>query len=114
MNRRFLEIGLEILLIVATLLMGWKVIIGEPTSVGYADDVIMPYSVIYIGLYALKIFILRVQSKLKYLFYVAFGALMLGLRFYAQIELTASIKFIAIGCVALLLIYHILSLFRRA
>ena len=114
MNRKVIDFIVEVALLVTTLLMGWKVIVGNPEEASYADSVIMPLAIVYVALYALKIFLLKVQSKLKYLFYLAFGALMLGLRFYEKVELTSSIKYIAIGCVAALAIYHVLSFFKKA
>ena len=82
----------EVLMLIMIGLICIKVHSGDPASANYSDYVMVPFVYAYLGFYALKIIFNRSSSNLKYLFYFAFGVLILGVRFYVNVDLVGSIK----------------------
>jgi uncharacterized membrane protein len=102
----------ELILLFMIFIVGIKVFSGNPAEASYNDYVMVPFIYIYLGLYALKIFVNRSASNLKYMFYAAFGILILGIRFYVDIDLVDSVKYISLGAIVVLVVYHIIEILK--
>jgi hypothetical protein len=109
-GNRIVGLIIEVLLLFSLGLICVKTYSGDPSDISYNEYVMNPFVYIYLGLYAMKVIFNRSVNNLKYLFYVAFGIFIIGMRFYEKLNLMSSVKYICLGTIVALVIYHILEI----